>query len=172
MKKKSLFWGLTISFFIGLLVPILIQDGMFLDGVTYSSISKNLAHGIGSIWKPHYTKVLYPVFYEHPPLVFGIQSLFFKILGDGMYTERIYTLITAIFTLLGIVACWRLVFKQHPMQEYSWLPVLLWITVPLIFWSYKNNLLENTLSVFTLFSVYFIFRSLLQKRGCKLNCAI
>lgn len=162
MKTNKIFWLLTIGVFAGLLIPTLVQDGMFLDGVTYSSISKNLANGIGSFWKPHYTKILHPNFHEHPPLVFGIQSLFFKILGDGIYTERIFSFLTAILTALGIVLCWRLFNKQNDFKNYSWLSVLLCISIPVVFWSYKNNLLENTMGVFTLFSVYFISRALIQ----------
>lgn len=164
MNTNKIFWILTITVFIGLLVPTLIQDGMFLDGVTYSSIAKNMANGIGDFWKPHYTKTLYPNFYEHPPLVFGIQSLFFKILGDGFYVERIYTLLTAIITIIGIILCWRLFSSENSQRHYSWLPVLLWISTPLVFWGYRNNILENTMGVFTIFSIYFISKSLITKR--------
>jgi len=77
MKSADKIFSLfTLAVFIGLLLPVLLKDGMFLDGVTYSCISKNLANNIGELWKPHYTKTLYPAFYEHPPLVFGIQSCF------------------------------------------------------------------------------------------------
>jgi 4-amino-4-deoxy-L-arabinose transferase-like glycosyltransferase len=162
MKISKIFWIFTISVFVVLLIPALVQDGMFLDGVTYSAISKNLANGIGSFWKPHYTKILYPNFYEHPPLVFGIQSLFFKLLGDGIYTERIYTLLTAVITAIGIVLIWRLYNNQNGFRKYSWLPVLLWISIPIVFWSYKNNLLENTMGIFTIFSIYFISRTLIK----------
>jgi hypothetical protein len=137
---------------------------MFLDGVTYSSISKNLANGIGSFWKPHFTKTMDPIFYGHPPLVFGIESLFFRILGCGIYTERIYTFLTAVLTAIGIVLTWRIFNIQINFRNYSWLPVLLWIITPLVMWSYKNNLLENTMGVFTLFSIYFISRALMQKK--------
>jgi len=164
MKRSKIFWLFTIGVFVALLVPGLVQDGMFLDGVTYSSISKNLANGIGSIWKPHYTNTLHPVFYEHPPLVFGIQALFFKILGNGIYTERIFTLLTSVITALGIALCWQLFNKQNEYKKYSWLPVLLWISIPLVVWSYKNNLLENTMGIFTLYSIYFISKALIQEK--------
>lgn len=164
MKTSKIFWLFTISVFIGLLIPTLVQDGMFLDGVTYSAISRNLANGIGSFWKPHYTKIMSPNFYEHPPLVFGIQSLFFIILGNGIYAERIFTFLTAVLTALGIVLCWRLFNKQNDFKNFSWLPVLLWISIPIVFWSYRNNLLENTMGVFTLFSIYFISKALIQEK--------
>lgn len=52
----------TLTSLFSLLIPVLIQDGMFLDGVTYSAISKNLANGFGSYFEPHYSKTLYLIF--------------------------------------------------------------------------------------------------------------
>ncbi|MGK0390378.1 MAG: 4-amino-4-deoxy-L-arabinose transferase-like glycosyltransferase [Maribacter sp.] len=155
---------ITLGIFLALLLPVLVQDGMFLDGVTYATISKNMANGIGSFWSPHYTQILYPEFYEHPPLVFGIQSILFRILGNGIYTERIYTLLTAILTTWGIIQCWKLFSKQRKQQNYAWLPVLLWISIPIVFWSYSNNMLENTMGVFTIFSVFFLLKSMINQQ--------
>lgn len=137
---------------------------MFVDGVTYSAISKNLAHGIGTYFQPHYTKVLYPSFYEHPPLVFIIQSYFFRIFGDAYYTERIYSFLTAITAAICISKCWRL-FSRGEDRNYYWLPIILWIMVPVVSWSYRNNMLENTMSVFTLMSFYCISKALIDKRS-------
>ncbi|OIP03574.1 MAG: hypothetical protein AUJ97_04315 [Bacteroidetes bacterium CG2_30_32_10] len=163
MKSADKIFSLfTLAVFIGLLLPVLLKDGMFLDGVTYSCISKNLANNIGELWKPHYTKTLYPAFYEHPPLVFGIQSLFFRLMGNGIYPERIYSFFTAIFVLIGIILNWKLFTNNSKFQTSYWLPILLWILTPVVFWSFGNNMLENTLSVFTVFSVYFICKALIQ----------
>ena len=158
------FWIITLIVFIILLVPSLVQDGMFLDGVTYSAISKNLANNNGTIWKPFYTKTLYPEFFEHPPLFFFIQSIFFKILGNSLYVERLFSLITAIISLLGIKLIWELFFNKSNLKYYSWMPVFLWIITPIIFWSYKNNMLENLLTVFILFSVIFSLKALIQNK--------
>ncbi|HPB58126.1 MAG TPA: hypothetical protein PLL49_06435, partial [Bacteroidales bacterium] len=78
--------------------PAMLSDGMFLDGLLYATISRNLANGIGDFWHPHLTKTLSPVFVGHPPLVFGLQSLFFKILGDNIYVERLYSFLTYVVT--------------------------------------------------------------------------
>ena len=41
----------TSTSFKGFLVlPVLIMDGMFMDGVLYACVSKNLANGFGSMW--------------------------------------------------------------------------------------------------------------------------
>lgn len=155
-------WIFTFAVFCALLLPVLFQQGMFLDGITYATISKNLANGLGSIWSPHYTATLFPEFYEHPPLVFYIQSLFFRVFGDGMYIERIYTFFTALISLMGIVLNWRLFTKSTPYYHHSWLPVLLWIATPVVFWSYQSNMLENTLAAMCLFAVYFLTKYMIQ----------
>ncbi len=81
------FWILTISIFIISVLPSLIQDGMFIDGVQYAAVSKNWANGLGTFWVPYLSQNWYQnfhamgsnVFLENPPLVYAIQGLFFKI---------------------------------------------------------------------------------------------
>ena len=143
MKNTKIYLMLPIMLFVGLLILPLVQEGMFFDGVTYSAISKNMANGYGSFWNPHYTKVLYSNFHEHPPLVFIIQSFFFRLLGDGFYTERLFCLLMALLTVFGIVKCWALLSDDAEMKSYYWLPILFWLLVPMVSWSYKNNLLES-----------------------------
>ncbi|MCB0685052.1 MAG: glycosyltransferase family 39 protein [Saprospiraceae bacterium] len=159
MNKHRIYWILTVSVFTAVLFPTLAQDGMFLDGVTYSAISRNLADGLGSFSHPHYTKTLYADFNEHPPLVFILQSFFFRLFGDAFYTERLFSLFMAILTAWGITMCWK-TFADEKLRPCTWIPVLLWLLVPLVSWSYKNNMLENTMGMFSIFSVLFILKSL------------
>jgi 4-amino-4-deoxy-L-arabinose transferase-like glycosyltransferase len=162
MINVKAFWIFTIAVFFALHVPSLIQDDMFLDGVTYAAISKNLAHGYGTFWMPHYTQTKDAVFHGHPPLVFGIQSLFFRVLGDSLYVERLFTLVMTLLSGVGIALCWHLLFEKTSYRSYSWLPVLLWMITPLVLWSNKNNILENVVHLFAIFSVYFVSKSLLK----------
>ncbi|HBB92508.1 MAG TPA: hypothetical protein DC042_12535 [Bacteroidales bacterium] len=155
---------LTAAVFLGLLLPWIVRDGMFLDGVTYAAISRNLAHGLGTFWAPHYTDILYPQFFEHPPLAFGIQSLFFRVCGDSMATERIYTLFTALVSLYLLAQVWILFADTPQRKTLWWLPVLLWIATPVVFWSYRNNMLENTLTIFVLAATWFTGKAILSKR--------
>jgi 4-amino-4-deoxy-L-arabinose transferase-like glycosyltransferase len=162
MSNGKAFWIFTIAVFFALHVLSLIQDDMFLDGVTYAAISKNLAHGYGTFWMPHYTQTKDAVFHGHPPLVFGIQSLFFRVLGDSLYVERLFTLVMTLLSGVGIALCWHLLFEKTSYRSYSWLPVLLWMITPLVLWSNKNNILENVVHLFAIFSVYFVSKSLLK----------
>ena len=155
MNKNKPFVFLTIAVFLFLLLPSVFRDGMFMDGLIYAAISKNLANGIGTFWAPYFTQTFLPEFHEHPPLAFVLQSIFFEILGDAFNVEKLYSFFTAVAQAIIIILIWQAVIKEKENKNVTWLPVLLWITIPLCFWSYKNNMLENTMSVFTSASVLF-----------------
>jgi 4-amino-4-deoxy-L-arabinose transferase-like glycosyltransferase len=164
--KQFPFWLIVCSLIILLTLPLLFGDGMFLDGLFYTVVSKNMANGLGSFWSLYYSEAGFSGlrgYHEDPPLVFGIQALFFRLLGNGMYTERIYVLVTLVVTVLLIVAVWRKAVDHSVESKSGWLPLLLWITTPLVFWSFSNNMLENTMGIFVLLSAWFYLRSLEKK---------
>lgn len=102
------------------------------------------------ITQKHYIPIL-----MNTPYIYN-SNFFFKFLGDSFVTERLFCLVISILNVIGISKCWRLIHKQTEYEVIEWLPVFLMFTVPLVSWSYKNNLLENTLSCFTIlqFSLY------------------
>ncbi len=165
MMKNNLYPFYLSVFGIILIIisPSLLSDGMFLDGLLYAVISKNLANGIGDFWHLHLTKTLSPIFFEHPPLAFGLQSLFFKILGDSIFVEKLYSFLTYVVTGIIIVKIWKKLIVNNSNQT-AWLPLLLWITIPLVFWAIPNNMLENTMMIFTSLSVLFILKSFENRR--------
>src|SRR6056297_2839245 len=125
--------------------------GMFMDGTIYAAISRNLADGLGSPWALHFSEGLFPVFREHPPLVFWIQSLFFRVLGDSYLTERVYDLVVVLTTAgRGL----------DSLAAYWWLPLLLWVVVPKWSWTYRNNMLESPLTVVCLAAVLLVLAGL------------
>ncbi len=128
--------------------------------MTYASISRNLAEGIGSIFKPTYTLTIYKEFYEHPPLQFYLESLFFKLLGDNFYTERIYSVLIGFLTILILSFIIRLInfFEKENLPLFS-APFIL-ISIPLTSWIILNNMLENTLTLFLLISFSFLILSI------------
>lgn len=169
MANKQLpLWLLAISLLIGLIIPVLIQDGMFMDGVLYTSVAKNLANGVGTFWFPKFSTLGIgglSNFHEHPPLVFGIQAIFFKILGNSIYTERFYSFFTACLTAFLIHRLWQIINKENEsIKRLSWLPVIFWIIIPIAFWSYRHNMQENTMGIFTLLAVIFAVKSIKSER--------
>lgn len=160
---------ITISITFLLIVPGLFQDGMFMDGQQYACVSKNMAEGYGSFWSPKLSPVWNKSgcndFLEHPPLVFGMQSVFFNIFGNSMYTERIYSLFVTLITLIIIICLWKNLFdKNSTERKFFWMPVLFWSIIPVCFWSAQNNMQENTLSMFTVASVFLSVKGLKKSR--------
>ncbi len=154
---NRIFSLLTIATALILILPRLLADGMFMDGLIYATLGHNLAEGRGSFWYPHFSQGLFPSFHEHPPLGFGIQALFFQLFGSSIYVERFFSLFTAMVSAFLMVRLWK---KAGGEAAYWWLPVLFWVITPLVHWSYACNMLENTLSVFTLGAIlcYWIFK--------------
>lgn len=158
-KKQFPFIFITASVFIFLVVSSLIQDGMFMDGLIYATVAKNFANGQGTWWNLYLNNSGFASYHDQPPLTLWIQAFFFKVLGNGMYTERIYCFITSVVTALMILLVWRKKYEHNPgLVSISWLPVLMWIIIPVCFWSYANNLQENTMVIFVLLSAYFILK--------------
>lgn len=146
-----------------LTLPSLIQDGMFMDAMLYSSVAHNQAQGIGSFWFPRYSihsAQGISTYHDQPPLGVWIQALFFRFLGDSMYVERFYVLLTLCITLVFIYLFWKEVYKEDAhLRKLGWLPMILWITIPVCFWSYSNNMMENTMGVFTSAAAFLLYRS-------------
>lgn len=150
-SNNTPFWLLLIGLFLILVSKSLLTEGMFFDGVTYASISRNMAEGQGTFWNPHYTQTLYPEFRQHPPLALGMEALAFKAFGDHWWVEKAYSVLMFLLSGLFIALIWK---RTTNNLRWAWLPLLFWLAMPLVSWSATNNLLENTMSVFVLLSVY------------------
>lgn len=150
----------------------LVQQGMFMDGIQYACVSKNLAEGYGSFWFPFLSPFWCQNgafhFFEHPPLFYWVESWFFRIPGAGAYAEKIFC---AVFWLLNagfIYRLWKLIYgKDHDKKSFGWLPVLLWTITPVCFWCFQNNMIEIQVSLFVLTSVYFGLRFVLDEQTKK-----
>lgn len=153
-----------MSIVLAFTLPVLVKDAMFQDAMLYSSVSRNLAIGIGTFWFPQYSTLNIagiPSFHEQPPLVFGIQSLFYKIFGDSIYVERFYTLLMLIAHIILINVLWKLNFdKTLEQRKLGWIAVTFWILIPVCWWCFHNNLMENTMSLFDLAAVILIVQNL------------
>lgn len=167
VSKQTYFWLFTFSIFGFLILPGLFMDGMFADGTQYACVSKHLAEGKGSFWFPFlsetWNKQGANYFLEQPPLMYALQAPFFRVLGSGMYTERIYILVTLVITAFLVVRTWQYIAPPR-FRKYGWLPLLFWISIPLMSWTYRQNMQENTMVIFTTAAIYFGVRSIYGKR--------
>jgi len=128
-------------------LPRLVTHGTFMDGLWYDTIARNQAIGVGTFWRPMLTPTVSPEFFaDHPPLVFAIESLFFRVLGDHWWVGKLYGCFTALASAVLIAMLWR----ACGVRRNAWLPVLLWIATPVVGWSFGNEMLENTMGLFQL----------------------
>ena len=161
-RQHLAFYALVAGAFAVLTIPRMAQTGMFLDGVTYAAIARNLSEGIGTFWFLSYTSTLLPVFHDHPPLAFGLQALAFAIIGDHVAVERVYSILMGGLVALLMVLIWRSTVRD---SAYDWLPVVFWLLPAGVTWSVVNNMLENTQTVFTTLAVLAFVRSLDSARA-------
>jgi 4-amino-4-deoxy-L-arabinose transferase-like glycosyltransferase len=144
------------------IVLLLFMDGMFCDGVLYSSVSRNMALGKGTFWSPAFSATMHTPFHEQPPFMLWLQSLFFTVFGTStIYPERIYCLSFLVFTTWAIAAFWNTTTAD---KSKAWWPVLLFLIIPTISWGFINNVMENTMSLFDIVAVYFIYRYMAEDR--------
>ena len=133
----------------------LLTRGMFMDGLIYTSVASNMAEGVGSFWHPVYTATQFPDFYEHPPLMMWLLSLWFSLFGTSMMAAKAYSVAVLLLTMALMVAVWkRLGFKT----SLGWLPLLMLTLIPDVALAAHNNYLESTMTLFVLASVWLVLR--------------
>lgn len=155
MKKGIPFYLILFGFFLLMIAPFLTSHGMFMDGIIYATISNNLANGIGSYSDLFLSETIMPHFREHPPLAIWLLSFFYRIFGDSFLIEKVYSALTFIITGWGILKIWKQIYKSFSL---GWLPILFWLSFPIITQAARNNLLENTMMIFLVFSFYYILK--------------
>jgi 4-amino-4-deoxy-L-arabinose transferase-like glycosyltransferase len=153
-------WLLTAAIIAFRLLPGLARPGMFFDGVTHAAIARNMAAGTGDFWHPVFSPADGAGYHEQPPLGFWLESLFFRALGDHFWVEKLFSAVIALATAAAIAAIWRrLAGERAELRNLDWLPVALWAAMPGWGWMFGNNMLENTLGLFTTLAVYAILRA-------------
>ena len=160
-KNQIVPYLFVIALFVALISPYLLTHGMFMDGTIYAAISKNLALENGSFWSLKFMNSIFNPFYEHPPLAFFLESVFFRIFGDYFFIEKVYSCLTYCVSGIIIHFIWKELASLFLLdKKNSWMPMLLLLLFPLISWAAVNNMLENTMTVFILLSLLFLLKSL------------
>lgn len=154
---------LSVAIFLFLCVFRVVYMDMFFDGLIYASIARNMSQGVGSFWYPHYTQFFLDPFYEHPPLVFWLQSFAYRIFGDHRLVEFLWGTACALLIVFFIYKLYMLSDQkksnEQKVSSSSWFPIFLFAVIPTISWTFSNNILENTMAIFTTASVWLMFRA-------------
>jgi 4-amino-4-deoxy-L-arabinose transferase-like glycosyltransferase len=161
MIRKNIFYLFVVGLFLLVSGQQLFAKTMFMDGLYYATIARNLAVQKGDIWHLFFSETVFHEFHEHPPLAMWLQSWYFKLFGTSWWVDKIYSVSTYIFIGMGIRLCWKNICQN---METVWCVMLLWLFVPAVFWAVGNNLLENTLTIFTTFSIAFNLMSIQKQK--------
>lgn len=134
-----------------LLLPYWLSPGMFFDGVTYAAVANNWSQGIGEFWRPFYHHRDAP-FMAHPPLLYVLLGVFYKSLGHAWWVEELYNFLTYALTIILSITIFQRVTGTS--NKISALPFFFLSITPLYSWAFRANLMDNTVTLFALLSVY------------------
>ena len=148
----------TISLFFVLISHAFLTDGMFMDGLWYATLSKNMADGVSSFWIPRLTETRYA--WGQPSLAYLLESPFFMV-GKTLYMAKIYSVLTCVCTGIIMYLVWREIGGE---SKNFWIVLLSWVIIPTITWAAPQNLLENTMSIFVLLSILMYLKSTKSRR--------
>jgi 4-amino-4-deoxy-L-arabinose transferase-like glycosyltransferase len=162
-------WFATLGVMAWAFIPKLSGEGLFMDGLVYASIARNMAHGVGAFWRPYFSETFWlpavsgPIFHEAPPLQFWMQSLLFAVLGEGWYVEKLFSAGCLLAAGGLLVVLWNRFFPRYDGLSYAWLPLALLCTSGVVRWGFTNNLLDVTMGTFDLLALWLYTRA--QQRG-------
>jgi len=118
-------WMIVVSAFCFGILSRLVNLSFNLDGAVYASLARNLAEGVGSIWALKFSDAMFPVFSEHPPLMFWLLSLCFTVFGDSIAVEKGFSIFTFFISVLLLWQIWiklnrddSLIVKAFPVALF------------------------------------------------------
>lgn len=166
-------WLLALAVLIGSFLSLLLVHGLpCTDGMVYASMARNLAAGHGSFWQPYFTEYHASKFFDHPALAISWQAWAYKVFGDHVAIEKIYSFIITLFNWLLLYALAKR-FMPYLRWYHAWILLFAWLMVPTNPWAYASNMLEPVANVFALIALYLIVVSYQQRqRGWKLFISI
>ncbi len=171
MQQKTVrsLWYFTIFILAAMLLPRLVVQGLFGDGLLYSSMARNMAIGKGSIWQPFFSSGYWienikPIYYENPPLMLWLQSFFFRWFGDFWWVEKFYSFCLFLVNAFLLVKIWHLFEKKYTLIAGLGCVVLFfWSIMPRVIWGNPNNMMDNQMLTFCLLAIWLIFKGLSSK---------
>jgi 4-amino-4-deoxy-L-arabinose transferase-like glycosyltransferase len=102
LKTKE--YGVILFLSIVLFAQMSWVPGFFHDGYLYAALGKNAAE-LGSWLVPFQSNTQYPEFNQHPPFIFMIEGLFFKLFGSGYTQARVFSALWGV-GVVSLVFCY------------------------------------------------------------------
>ena len=147
---------IVLIILLAIVSPYWFSYGMFMDGLIYSTVAKNLHDHLGSFVDPQFTPFFHAHFHEHPPLGMYIQSGLYAI-SSSPILDRWYSIITLLLSGWVMVKLWC--FLEPNKSRLGYWGLLFWGTTPLIIWALPNNLLENLMGLWVMLAILYQWKS-------------
>lgn len=164
------FWiYLFIGSFLIFYVSEAFEKSMFIDGVWYAVISRNLSEGIGSFWFPQFSQTIFSAFHEHPPLMFGLLSIFFSVFGDSFFTERLFGIFQYLLIAFVIITLWQMSFdsKRANLKKWWVIPLLFWQVNLVNYFFLSQNMLDTSICLFDIAAVCVLIKAAEKENAWK-----
>jgi 4-amino-4-deoxy-L-arabinose transferase-like glycosyltransferase len=143
----------------------LMRLGIHGDGLEYATVARNMADGLGTLWKPYLDDAIHPVFHEHPPLVFWFQSIFFRLFGDGPYFENFYGFFAGLIILGCMAWFWQQIRRDFGLTSIgNWWPLLLIVPLPLFTYTMQINRIVVTYTILAILPTYVAYLSVIGNK--------
>lgn len=154
-RGRSLLILLFISVSFILFFFELVEKSMFIDGVWYVVIFCNLVEGVGSFWFLCFLEIIFFNFYEYLFFIFGLQVVFFGVLGDYWFIECFFSFCYYLVIGLFIVCFWCKGSKFWLLLCGYWILLLfLWQVNLVIYYFQFVNLLDVSILLFGLVFIW------------------
>jgi len=141
------------------IISPLFQHGLFIDGLLYKTVSTNYFWGDSSFWNMKFNDITMNPFYEQPPLFFFVTGSFYKIFGNSFLADKFLTLIFIAVSVFFIFKICKIIFKEIAAIH---LTVFLLLTIPVLCWTYVNQVIETLVLPLTL-GAFYMFLSFRKK---------
>ena len=144
-----------------LAITLLLQnswvEGMFFDGHLYAAFGKNAVEK-GKWLVPHLMESAYGDFSQHPPFIFILEGIFFKIFSIHEVTSRIFV---SLFALLTLGFVYRSSLKNQG-KNFALIAATLFILIPPLLKKSRFPNMDIPLMMFTFVALYQYYRGQLE----------
>ena len=136
-------------------LPELVSLSLDFDGLIYSNIAQQLAHGLGNFWSLPYFDLSQANFYDHPPLGIWLLSIWYSLIGSWPLSEKLYALVLAIIFGLLLRANLKALDDTNPL----WFTGLILLLMPVVTSHWFGGYLEIPTTVITTLAVLCCLKS-------------
>ena len=156
MKRQTSLYFIVIGAFMLFISGSFLSEGLSRAGMDNAVVSQRMAEGFEDFWLPSFSSPGNPDRMNYLPLGYWLESQWFHLFGNNSFmAEKVYSVMTYFILAALIIWIWSLIGQN---RRTGWLPLMCWITIPIVTWSATNNLLESTMTMFILLSVCFLLK--------------